>query len=1680
MKINRLLLVLIALVYFSLNSKNISAQTYANSWINYNQNYYSFKIFKDGIYRISYSTLTGMGIPVGTIDPRNFQVFNNGEEQYIYVHNESTGVFGSTDYIEMYCKKNDGTADAELYHNAYDQPVMDNSLFTDTAVYYLTYNSSFNNRRVSIETSTNYSSYTEIPWVYKNSRLTFPTSEYSGGIPFGEGYYLARYTEGEGFYGGAVSLGGSTNYTLSTKNTYSSGPISKIDFVLKGSSNYANLYNDHHVRFTVGTTTIDTIFPGYELIKGSFEVPTSQLGLNTTTFKHQSINDLGSGADLSHLGLINLKYPHTLNFESLSIFAFEVPNNQSQSKSYLNISGFTGGNNPVLWDLTNRKKIIVTKNGTNYQALVPNSGGDKMCFITGETQITQVALKKVNSNGKFVDFIAQNPDANYIIITHPKLMGTDPTYKTANDYADYRASTGYNVMLLNIYDLYEQYGYGVVMSPLAIKNFLKRAYYELNAPPTHLFIIGKTYYPDLCRKYDYINVEALVPSYGYPPSDSWLSQGIIDSTYLPAIATGRLAARNLDQVDLYLEKVMKYEESYSTPEPWMKKALFFSGGGDQDEQDIISNYMLNYKNILEDTLFGANIFTIYKTSTDPIQSNLQAKITSTINDGVFMMNFFGHGSGSGFDIAVDHPSTYTNYGKYPFLIANSCYAGDIFQGNDASNSSEAFILVRDKGAIAYLSSVTPALKPWLNVYTSEFMKNLSYKNYGNTLGSNIFETVKNIKSTNTYIEDVSTEMILHGDPGIKLYSFEKPDYEVNNTSIIFNPQTVSTSVDSFQVKIAIANLGKVTTDTLLVEATRTLPNSATVIKTLVCPAPYFNDTVSIYFKTDAVNGIGSNKLKVNISSIANTPELSFSNNTTTLSFEVFSADLRPVFPSEFGIVGQNNITLSASTYYPLSGPEKYIFQVDTSALFDSPLFMEHKLTSSGGVVSWQLPFTLLDSSVYFWRVSKDSVPGVKGYSWRNSSFHYIPNRSGWSQSNYYQFENNNYKLVTFNKPERNFKFINNYHFLKVINGNPPALSYTEQKVLLNSEEISYWRYYMNSMHFYVFDQISGLPWMTNHDGTGYGPFHEIHKYEYDIARQEFPTETSNIPFCTPAVILDTVWYRKMANFLGAIPNGNTVLVVSSGMTNTPNFPEYLKKSFDTLGSNYIRSMYNNQTYILFGRKGDFGGAREIIGADNQSTIVMQDSIQTSWTEGSITSTIIGPSTKWQTLSWNQNAFNNINTDSVSLSIIGITHAGVEDTLMTGISPDTSTITLLESFMPSATYPYCKLVTYMKDDSLHTAAQMDFWRIYYTEAPELAIAPKLAYEFYADTLEQGDTAKIVIGYQNISNTNSDSVLVKYWLIDANKVKHDLLLRRIAPINAGAGYIDSLSFPTLNLLGRNELYIEINTINPATNNIDQLEVTHDNNSLTKIFHVIKDNSRPILDVTFDGVHILDGDIVSPKPEILISLTDDNSYIQLDDTSLFQIYIKSPGEITEKRIYFYQSGVEVMKFVPAELPKNMAKIIFNAEFKNDGEYTLILKATDKAGNESSPSNDYKISFEVINKSTITEVMNWPNPFTTKTHFVFTLTGSQVPDYFLIQVMTISGHVVREISMDELGPIHVGRNITEYAWDGTDQYGDRLANGVYLYRVITKIQGQEIEHSQTEADKYFKNNFGKMYLMR
>jgi hypothetical protein len=61
------------------------------------------------------------------------------------------------------------------------------------------------------------------------------------------------------------------------------------------------------------------------------------------------------------------------------------------------------------------------------------------------------------------------------------------------------------------------------------------------------------------------------------------------------------------------------------------------------------------------------------------------------------------------------------------------------------------------------------------------------------------------------------------------------------------------------------------------------------------------------------------------------------------------------------------------------------------------------------------------------------------------------------------------------------------------------------------------------------------------------------------------------------------------------------------------------------------------------------------------------------------------------------------------------------------------------------------------------------------------------------------------------------------------------------------------------------------------------------------------------------------------------------------------------------------------------------------------------------------------------------------------------------------------------------IGTHVTDYKWDGTDMYGNKLGNGVYLYQVVCKDAfGGEWESFENQSDNFMDKGFGKIVILR
>src|SRR5690606_7803854 len=198
--------------------------------------------------------------------------------------------------------------------------------------------------------------------------------------------------------------------------------------------------------------------------------------------------------------------------------------------------------------------------------------------------VSNVEAVGAAGNGEFTDFETFNVDSAYVIVTHESLIAD------AQDYANHR-SIRFNTFMVDVSELYDQFGGGIEKSGIAIRRFMDMLLANWDTDPQYLFLIGKSIreVPEVdpnsgSRKNPSHYARNLVPSFGYPSSDNLITVGLQNSPGLaPTVRTGRLAAETPQDVIDYLNKVITFENQPAAE--WMKNVMHFGGGTGDTEQD---------------------------------------------------------------------------------------------------------------------------------------------------------------------------------------------------------------------------------------------------------------------------------------------------------------------------------------------------------------------------------------------------------------------------------------------------------------------------------------------------------------------------------------------------------------------------------------------------------------------------------------------------------------------------------------------------------------------------------------------------------------------------------------------------------------------------------------------------------------------------------------------------------------------------------------------------------------------------------------------------------------------------------------------------------------------------------------------------------------------------------------
>jgi hypothetical protein len=1662
------------------------SQTYNNEWINYSQTYYKFKVGKTGLYRINQALLSSVGL--GSTPAEQFQLWRNGQQLPIYT-SVQTGPMSGSDYIEFWGEMNDGKTDLNLYRLP-DYQLNDKwSMETDTAAFFLTVSPGTTNFRLTPATFTLPSAIPVEPYFIHTAGRYYKEKWNLGyAAVVGEYIYSSAYDMGEGFTSNDIYGGSTLSEPFSNLNPSAApgapAPILKVNAT-------GNSLDPRQFDVKVNSNTVATqVMDYFDYIKMNIPLAVSDISSGTANI------DIENSAGRMSLGKIELIYARQFNFGGTDNFAFELPANAAGN--YLEISGFNyGATAPMLLDLTNGKRYIcdITNPALVRVELQPSAVPRKLLLVTR----TPAFLMTVNSlqQRNFINYGAPAQQGNFLIITHPALTTGPGGITPVEDYKNYRTSPaggGHNAKIYMIDQLVDQFGLGIKQNPVAIRNFIKWARTTYSIPVKNVLLIGKglNYIHNRYFEND-PNIDKLsfVPTFGYPASDNLLTaEPGLDET--PMVPIGRLSVVDASEIAVYLAKVKEYElaQAFSSPliqdKAWMKNVVHAVGAGDGALQSILDTYFAKYKSIISDTLFGANVSTFSKTSTDPVEQSSSARLQRLFKEGLSIITYFGHSSATTLEYNLDSPNDYDNQGKYPLFILLGCNAGNFFNFNAArlqtkETISEKYVLAPERGCIATFASTSLGIVHYLDIYNTGGYTGIARTKYGKSFGEIMDEAIAetyNVTTQNDFYARLQCEQTtLHGDPALKMNAAPKPDYAIEPQLVKISPSFISVAELNFKVNATFMNLGKAIDKDIVVEVKRTYPDLTTqVIQRDTIPGIRYIDSLSYTIPIVATRDKGNNKITITVDADNVVDELYESNNSVTKDIVIFEDEARPVYPYNYSIVNKQNIKVTASTANPFSPLKQYTMEMDTTELFNSPSKITKTVSSTGGLLEFTPGITFADSTVYYWRVSPVPVSGSP--VWNSASFIYIANgEAGFNQSHYFQ-QDKSAKQGILLEQNRKWKYDSIGHYIFAKNGVFLTASMQEGDYVVAPDGSAYIRSACvgYSLIFNIFHPLKFVPEqnMTGRYGS-YGPPCDISRswnFEYS--------------YMTPET-------RKLAmDFMDSIPDGYIVVVrnilnnfQTSGFINDWIADEAINGAGKTLyhklkavGFNDLDSFTTPRSFIYIYQKNTPSFVPASVVTEGMYDLVsVTKNLKTPDSIGYITSPLFGRAKAWKRLKWKgTDAPDIIPGDAPTVDIIGVDLNGNETTVLTGI--DISQQDYDISAINASQYPYVKLRMRNADSINYTPYQMRYWMLTYDPVPEGAIAPNI-YLKAKDTLDIGEPLDFKVAFKNVSDIPFDSLKVKVLITDKNNLPHIIPIPRKRPMTINGTPNDTLQLGTLinteTLPGINTMYIEANPDD------DQAEQFHFNNFAFRNFYVKPDSLNPLLDITFDGVHILNRDIVSSKPDIIVKLKDESKWMILDDTSLLTLQVRYPNG-TLRRFYFNN---DTLRFTPAGQapnPENTATINFRPYFAADGEYEMIVTGKDRSNNKAG-NLEYRVLFEVINKPMISNMLNYPNPFTTSTAFVFTVTGSEVPQNIKIEIMTITGKIVREITKDELGPLHIGRNITEFKWDGTDQYGQKLANGIYLYRVVTNLNGRSLDKYKSEndnTDKYFNKGYGKMYLMR
>lgn len=291
-------------------------------------------------------------------------------------------------------------------------------------------------------------------------------------------------------------------------------------------------------------------------------------------------------------------------------------------------------------------------------------------------------------------------DVDYIVIA------PDSFRQELKPLIDLHNSRNLKTVFVNIETVYHYFSYGI-HDPDAIRTFIQYCFQNNQShPPQYVLLAGDTSH-DLDKNNRNLNI---VPTHlsrirGWGPgADDGYFAAVNGNDQYPDLCIGRFPARNCKELAILVEKSCNYV-SFPQRGYWKDNILLLGGG---------ENVFSQFNDMISKEVIGSTM-NIVRMDAEPSSryykdaSIAPEIIANTINSGVFLVNFNGHGGGNiwsdnnffGYrDLSRLLNSSGDKGGRLPVVFSFTCLTG-FFESVEYRSLGEEFLRNNHNGAIAF-------------------------------------------------------------------------------------------------------------------------------------------------------------------------------------------------------------------------------------------------------------------------------------------------------------------------------------------------------------------------------------------------------------------------------------------------------------------------------------------------------------------------------------------------------------------------------------------------------------------------------------------------------------------------------------------------------------------------------------------------------------------------------------------------------------------------------------------------------------------------------------------------------------------------------------------------------------------------------------------------------------------